>query len=142
MCCKPLRIYSKRPFRLIDADRRGIIGIRCGPSFAPTHDELGSGTFLAPQLPLAPITHRSETDGLYGRISEKRYITLHSFRRLAGAVHFAPSRSLQSRHRRVQGTTSKRAREIGFPQASQVPKVSSLIRASASSIARRSRPSV
>jgi hypothetical protein len=44
----------------------------------------------------------------------------------------ACSRSLQSRQWRVQGTASKRAREIGFRQVSQVPNVPCLIRARAS----------
>ena len=43
---------------------------------------------------------------------------------------------------RVQGTASKRAREIGFEQTSQTPKVPCLIRARACSIARRRRASV
>jgi hypothetical protein len=44
----------------------------------------------------------------------------------------ACSRSLQSRQWRVQGTASKRAREIAFWQVSQVPNVPCLIRAIAS----------
>ena len=51
-------------------------------------------------------------------------------------------RSLQSLHHRVQGTASKRALLIGCAHSSQMPNFSCRIRAKASSMARKSLPSV
>jgi hypothetical protein len=50
--------------------------------------------------------------------------------------------SLQSRQRRVQGTASNRAGEMGRLQVSHTPNACRFMRANASSIARRSRLSV
>ena len=52
------------------------------------------------------------------------------------------SRSLHSRHSRVQGTASRRAFETGCLHTWQTPNVPCVIRASASSIARKRRASV
>ena len=59
------------------------------------------------------------------------------------ASYFCASwRALQSRHHRVHGTASRRALLIGSPHSSQTPNFSRWIRSKASSMARKSLPSV